>query len=251
MPTHFPNGVTNVTKESMFGDLKEFAPNTYTTFWADFVTPADLGAPSFNAADVSCNMWTITKVDGGSDNGSIVSVTDGAGGLLTITTDDAENDGVALQSKVEAFNIAESKETFFETRIKAGDPTQTDWLCGLAIKDTTPFAGLSDSITFKCDDGSTAIRLVSETNMSGSIVSASVTAVASMSDDTFVKLGYHFDGFSNIKVFTDDVHVATLSVVSGTNLVTDEDMAPIVAVLTGEAAANTIVVDYIAAMQEK
>ena len=72
-----------------------------------------------------------------------------------------------------------------------------------------------------------------------------------MSDDTFVKLGYHFDGFSNIKVFTDDVHVATLSVVSGTNLVTDEDMAPIVAVLTGEAAANTIVVDYIAAMQEK
>jgi hypothetical protein len=251
MPTHFPNGVTNVTKESMFGDLKEFAPNKYTTFWADFVTPADLGAPAVNAANVSCNMWDITKVDSGGDNASIVSCTDGQGGLLTITTDNAENDGVALQSKVEPFNIDESKETFFETRIKAGDPTQTDWLCGLAIKDTTPFAGLSDSITFKCDDGSTAIRLVSETNMSGSIVSASVTAVASMSDDTFVKLGYHFDGFSNIKVFTDDVHVATLSVVSGTNLVTDEDMAPIVAVLTGEAAANTIVVDYIAALQEK
>ena len=251
MPTHFPNGVTNVTKESMFGNLKEFAPNTYTTFWADFVTPADLGAPSFNGALVSCNMWTITKVDGGTDTGSVVSVTDGQGGLLTITTDDAENDGVALQSKVEAFNIDESKETFFETRIKAGDPTQTDWLCGLAIRDTTPFAGLSDSITFKCDDGSTAIRLVSETNMSGSIVSASVTAVASMTDDTFVKLGWHYDGDSKIKVFSDDVHVATLSVVSGTNLVTDEAMAPVVAVLTGEAAAQTITVDYLCAMQEK
>ena len=47
-----------------------------------------------------------------------------------------------------------------------------------------------------------------------------------------MKLGYHFDGESNIKVFSDDVHVATLSVVSGTNLVTDEDMSPIVAVLS-------------------
>jgi len=52
-------------------------------------------------------------------------------------------------------------------------------------------------------------------------------------------------------VYTDDVHVGTVSVVSGTNLVTDEDMAPIIAVLTGEAAANTITVDYITAMQEK
>ncbi len=254
MSTHFPNGVTNVTKESTFGDLKEMVPNKYTTFWADFVTPADLGAPSFNggaAGAVSCNMWDITVVDSGGDTSSVISCTDGAGGFLTITTDDAENDGVALQSKVEPFNIDESKETFFETRLKVGDATQTDWLCGLAIRDVTPFDGLSDSITFKCDDESTAIRLVSETNMSGSIVSASVTAVASMTDDTFVKLGYHFDGFSNIKVYTDDVHVATLSVVSGTNLVTDEDMAPIVAVLTGEAAANTIVVDYICAMQEK
>ena len=66
-----------------------------------------------------------------------------------------------------------------------------------------------------------------------------------------MKLGYHFDGESNIKVFSDDVHVATLSVVSGTNLVTDEDMSPIVAVLTGEAAAQTVTVDYLCALQEK
>ena len=252
MSTHFPNGVTNVTKESTFGDLKQMSPSKYTVYWNDFVQNTDLGnVGNLNAAEVSSVNWTCTKVDGGGDNGSVVAVTNSGGGTLVMTTDDAENDGIALQLKTEAFNVDESKETFFETRLKVGDATQTDWLCGLAITDTTPFAGLSDSITFKCDDGSTAIRLVSETNMSGSIVSASVTAVASMTDDSFVKLGYHFDGFSNIIVYADDVHVGTVSVVSGTNLVTDEDMAPIIAVLTGEAAANTITVDYIAAMQEK
>ena len=252
MPTHFPNGVTNVTKESMFGDLNQMAPNKYTMYWNDFVQNSDLGGTgALNGATVSAVDWICTKVDGGGDNASVVSVTDSGGGTLTITTDNAENDGVALQLKTEAFNIDESKETFFESRLKVNDAAQTDFLVGLAIKDTTPFAGLSDSITFKCDDGSTAIRLVSETNMSGSIVSASVTAVASVTDDTFMKLGYHFDGESNIKVFSDDVHVATLSVVSGTNLVTDEDMSPIVAVLTGEAAAQTVTVDYLCALQEK
>ena len=65
MSTHFPNGVTNVTKESTFGDLKEMVPNKYTTFWADFVTPADLGAPSFNggaAGAVSCNTVSYTHL---------------------------------------------------------------------------------------------------------------------------------------------------------------------------------------------
>ena len=254
MPTHFPNGVTNVSAASTFGKLDTMSPPKYTSFWVDFTSPNDLGAPSFNsgaAGTVSCNNWIITVVDSGGDTGSIVSVADGAGGFLAITTDDAENDGVALQGKVESFNITTSKEAFFETRLQVNDATQTDFLVGLAITDATPFAGLTDSITFKCDDASTAIRLVSETNMSGSIVSASVTAVASMTDDTFVKLGWHYDGDSKIKVFSDDVHVATLSVVSGTNLVTDEAMAPVVAVLTGEAAAQTITVDYLCAMQEK
>ena len=252
MPTHFPNGVTNVSIGTPWGKFDSMSPSKYTLYWNDFIKNSDLGGTgALNGATVSAVDWVCTKVDGGSDNASVVSVTDGNGGLLTVTTDDAENDGVALQAKTEIINITTGKESWFESRLQVDDATQTDFLVGVGIKDTTPFAGWTDSIAFKCDDGSTAIRLVSETNMSGSIVSASVTAVASMSDDTFVKLGYHFDGFSNIKVYTDDVHVGTVSVVSGTNLVTDEDMAPIVAVLTGEAAANTITVDYIAAMQEK
>ena len=145
MSTHFPNGVTNVTKESTFGDLKQMSPSKYTIYWNDFVQNTDLGnVGNLNAAEVSSVNWTCTKVDGGGDNGSVVAVTNSGGGTLVMTTDDAENDGIALQLKTEAFNVDESKETFFETRLKVGDATQTDWLCGLAITDTSPFSGLSD-----------------------------------------------------------------------------------------------------------
>ena len=252
MPTHFPNGVTNVSAGRTFGSFDSMSPAKYTMYWNDFIKTSDLGGTgALNGATVSAVDWVCTKVDGGGDNASVVSVTDGNGGLLTVTTDNAENDGVALQAKTEIIQITTGKESWFESRLQVDDATQTDFLVGVGIKDTTPFAGWTDSIAFKCDDGSTAIRLVSETNMSGSIVSASVTAVASVTDSTMMRLGWHYDGDSKIKVFSDEVHVATLSVVSGTNLNTDEAMAPIFAVLTGEAAAQTAVIDYIAAAQEK
>ena len=58
MPTHFPNGVTNVTKESMFGDLNQMAPNKYTMYWNDFVQNSDLGGTgALNGATVSAVDW--------------------------------------------------------------------------------------------------------------------------------------------------------------------------------------------------
>ena len=66
MSTHFPNGVTNVTKESTFGDLKQMSPSKYTVYWNDFVQNTDLGnVGNLNAAEVSSVNWTCTKVDGG------------------------------------------------------------------------------------------------------------------------------------------------------------------------------------------
>lgn len=223
--TRFPNGVTNVGEDSPFADLAMPAPTRFHTYFEDF--------DYYVAAN-----WTVTETDAGATQ----ALTDGDGGLLLITNTAADDDLVSLQKVGESFRFASGKKLFFEARFKVSDATQSDVVIGLQITDTTPL-DVTDGVFFIKADGAATVSLRVEKNNT-----ATATTVATLADDTFVRLGFYYDGASSIQYFVNGVLGGT-SVT--TNLPDDEDLTPTIAIQNGEAVAKTMTVDYVFVAKER
>jgi hypothetical protein len=214
--------------------------------WLDAIGPnvckflEDFVATPFASADTPA-AWTVTLVEAGGGE-STVALTDGAGGLLLITTDANENDGVNMQVTKEAFKLASDKPCYFGVRFKISGATESDFIVGLCITDTTLLGGMTDGVYFRKVDGSTAVNFVLEKN-STETTGQVHTAVA----DTFVTLEFYFDG-TNIDAYVDGVVQTRLAM---TNLPDDEELTPSIHFLTGAAAAITMTVDWIKVIQIK
>jgi len=224
--TRFPNGVTNVGEQSLFAELGQPAATLYHTYFEDF--------DYYAAAD-----WTVTETDAGATQ----ALTDGDGGLLLITNTAADNDLVSLQKKGESFRFEAGKALFFEARFKVSDATQSDVVIGLQITDTTPL-DVSDGVFFIKADGAATVNFLVEKNNTATTASA----VATMADDTYIRLGFYYDGVSAVQYFVNG-SIAGSSVT--TNLPDDEDMTITIAIQNGEAVAKTMTVDYVYVAKER
>jgi hypothetical protein len=224
--TRFPNGVTNVGEQSLFAELGQPAATLYHTYFEDF--------DYYTAAD-----WTVTETDAGATQ----ALADGDGGLLLITNTAADNDLVSLQKKGESFRFASGKPLFFEARFKVSDATQSDVVIGLQITDTTPL-DVTDGVFFIKADGAATVNFLVEKNNTATTASA----VATMADDTYIRLGFYYDGISAVQYFVNG-SIAGSSVT--TNLPDDEDMTITIAIQNGEAAAKTMTVDYVYVAKER
>jgi hypothetical protein len=233
MTTNFPNGISTADRGTELERLILPDPTQAHVYFNDFTT--------YVAGD-----WTITTTEGGTGNAS-EALTNVAGGALLITNDDADNDSDEFQLAVESFKFASGKKSWFKTRFKVSDATQSDWIIGLCITDTTLIDAMSDGVYFKKDDGDASIDFALELN--GSATEAS--GIATQSDDTFVTLGWYFDGdtTNGIKYYVDGTHKGTQTTM--TNLCTDEELAVSFALQNGAAAAKTMTMDYIFAAQER
>lgn len=224
--TRFPNGVTNVGEQSLFAELGQPAATLYHTYFEDF--------DYYAAAD-----WTVTETDAGATQ----ALADGDGGLLLITNTAADNDLVSLQKKGESFRFASGKPLFFEARFKVSDATQSDVVIGLQITDTTPL-DVSDGVFFIKADGAATVDFRVEKNNTATTASA----MATMADDTYIRLGFYYDGVSAVQYFVNG-SIAGSSVT--TNLPDDEDMTITIAIQNGEAVAKTMTVDYVYVAKER
>ena len=233
MTTNFPNGISTADRGTELERLILPDPTQAHVYFNDFTT--------YVAGD-----WTITTTEGGTGNAS-EALTNVAGGALLITNDDADNDSDEFQLAVESFKFASGKKSWFKTRFKVSDATQSDWIIGLCITDTTLIDAVSDGVYFKKDDGDASIDFALELN--GSATEAS--GIATQSDDTFVTLGWYFDGdtTNGIKYYVDGTHKGTQTTM--TNLCTDEELAVSFALQNDAAAAKTMTLDYIFAAQER
>ena len=228
-PTRFTNGIGTATVTSTNGDYGMPDPTKWITYFNDF--------HEYVAGD-----WTITTTEAGS-GAATEAVTDVQGGGLLVTNDDADNDADFFNLKGESFKFVAGKKTFFKARFKVSDATQSDFVVGLQITDTTPLA-VSDGVYFMKDDGDASLDLHVEKN--GSDTTAS--AISTVADDTFLIAGFYYDGKSAIKYYVDDVHLGT-SVT--TNLPDDEELTVSFGIQNGAAAAKTMTVDYIFVSHER
>ncbi|MDP1702586.1 MAG: hypothetical protein Q8L53_16735 [Aestuariivirga sp.] len=180
--------------------------------------------------------WVVTEI-----NDSTQAMGDANGGTLVLTTLTAEDDAAHLQSVGEIFTVLAGKQMYFESRFKIGDATQSDFVMGLHIRDTTPLA-TSAGVYFQKDDGDALLDFHS---MSASVDTAT-TGIHTVVDDTFLKVSWFYDGISTFTYAVDDVVLGSLTATPSTT-----EMTVSFGVQAGSAAADVMTIDYIYVWRER
>lgn len=227
--TRFPNGVTNVADVDLFADMAQLDATKFHTFFDDFDT--------YTAGD-----WTVTETDAGATQ----ALTAGDGGLLLITNTAADNDLVALQKNPAAFSFTAGKKLFFRARFKVSDATQSDLVFGLQVVDTTPL-DVTDGVYFLKADGSAAVSVVCRKNATTGSTSAS--SIATLADDTYITLGFAYDGEGKVAYEVNGNVVGSLDASSA--YLPDTTCTVSFALQNGEAVAKTMTVDFIYVAKER
>ena len=189
-----------------------------------------LQAQDYAAAD-----WVVTTTEAGAGDATEALAADERFGALLITNDAADNDLDALQLNEENWKLEAGERLWFETRLKISDATQSDLFVGLAITDTTVL-DTTDRIGFQKDDGDANIDVLTEKDSTETNTDSGQDIVA----DTYVKLGFYWDGVNKVKFFVNRSLVTSHT----TNIPDDENLCLTIHLQNGEAAAKTCTIDY-------
>jgi hypothetical protein len=226
-PGRYPNGVNNAAKNSTMWNYGSMDPTRFHIYWNDF--------DSYAAGD-----WTITETGSGTK-----ALADADGGVLGILTGASSGDLESYNKVGESFLLASGKKAWFKSRLKVSEATLTDVVMGLQVTDTTPL-DVTDGIYFlKATAGTSWSFIVRKDATTGSLATASVaTCVA----DTYMTLGWYYDGKASLEYYINDVKSGT---VDPTNYFPDVELTIGFGVKNGEAVAKTLSIDYILAAQER
>lgn len=236
MTTHFNSIVkTNDDAKDPFAGLPVGNDGRQTRYYNDFLVAQD-----YAAAD-----WTVTEtgtatqaLEGDEDNGA-----------LLITNDTNDNDSSESQGTEETWVIASGRKSGMAIKFKVSDDDGVDVIIGLCVTDTALIDGLADGIYFRIVDGSTDLTLVAEFGSAETIA----TGIATMVSDTYVEVGFHYDGNSTITAFSrgSNTDIWTKKGTITTNLPNDENLCISYALQNGTAASKTMSIDYIDVRQER
>jgi hypothetical protein len=229
--TRFDRGVTNAARNSTLNALLAPDPTRLHTYFNDFDT--------YVAGD-----WTVTSTQAGAGSSS-QALTDADGGVLLITNDAADDDNVFMQKVGESFLLNSAKKSWFKCRFKVSDATQSDVVIGLQVTDTTPL-DVTDGVYFLKADGVATYSIVSRKNATTGSTSAS--AIGTLANDTYVVLGWYYDGKGNLEYYINDVKIGALAI---TDYFPDTELTVSMGIQNGEAVAKTMSVDYLYAAQER
>lgn len=230
-PTRFTSGITNVTPTNPLAQLGMLDPTKYHVYFNDFDV--------YTAGD-----WTVTVLDGGGDTGQVIAVADADGGILTVTTNDADNDNVFFESQGEAWKMESGKKMWMKFRFKIEDADDSDVIFGLHTTDTNPLSTApTQRAYFVLAEGAATVTF----NIDDNSTDASSGTVATLSDDTYVTLAMYYDGKTTVELFANDVKTATMTGVS----IPSTELALGFGVATGAAATRTLSVDYVLVIKER
>lgn len=229
--TNFTKGVNNITAQNILGQLKELDPTQLHTYFNDF--------DNYVAAN-----WTVTETQAGATQ----ALTDADGGVLLLTNSAADDDLNALQKVGESFKFESGKKLFFKARFKVSDATQSDFVMGLQITDTTPLA-VTDGVYFRKDDGDANLDFVVIKDSTAS----TATALTTVSNDTYITVAFYYNGVDEVvyAASTDSNNPTIRGKLATTNLPNDEELTISFGIQNGEAVAKTMSVDYIFAAKER
>lgn len=215
--TVYPDGVTNAPINTVLQSYSAPDPTILHTYFNDFDV--------YTAGD-----WTNTAT--GSVTNAIVA---GDGGWLSMLNSAASADLNSLQLKVATFAITAGKAAWFKCRFKTSSALNSNLVLGLIQTTTTPLT-VTNGVYF--------ITAAASTSLIARTTSASTTSsltAASLVDDTFTVIGWHYDGVSLIQIYANGVRVGSLPVTNLPSTALNLTLAE----SNGTAAAITTTVDYV------
>ena len=160
----------------------------------------------------------------------------------------ADDDIVALQKVGESYKFVAGKKLFFKAKFAVSDATQSDFVIGLQITDTTPLA-VTDGVYFRKNDGDANLDFVVVKDSTASTATAVATVVAA----TYITVGFYYNGVNEVvyAASTNSLNPTVLGKLATTNLPDDEELTISFCIQNGEAVAKTLSVDYIFAAKER
>lgn len=232
--TNLTTGVTNVAENTGTGGLVFPDPTRCHTWMDDF-------------DDYTAGEWTITETGVGTR-----AVGNLDGGILVITNAAADDDANFLQwsgntnaATVETWKWEATNSMWFKARFKVSDATQSDFVMGLQITDTTPL-DVTDGFFFIKSDGSTTMTFRAEKNNTAS----TVTIPTAIANDTYFTCGFFWDaGLGVLNVYYNDVIAGQLT--TTTNFCDDEELTISFGIQNGEAVAKVMSIDYILVSKDR
>lgn len=229
IPTRLTGGANTSQIGDTFSSLHMLDPTNYHTFFQDFDT--------FTAAE-----WTVTETQAGATQ----ALTAGDNGLLLLTNSAADDDLNAIQKLPAAWLLEAGKRLYFRCRFKVSDATQSDFVIGLQVVDTTPL-DVTDGIYFLKTDGAATVDFICRKNATTGSTSAS--AVATVVSDTFVSLGFYYDGVSKVVYEVNGTPLGALD--ASSTYLPDIITTVSLAIQNGEAVAKTMTIDYVFVAKER
>jgi hypothetical protein len=186
--------------------------------------------------------YTATVIDVGAGT-SLVTQAITAGDRALITTAQNENDSCELQVVGTPFQIASGKPFYFGCKFSMAEATQSDFMVGLASKDTNIIAAhaialADDGVYFYKLDAGTSILAASE---KGGVVST--TAVGTAMDTSKHIYEIDFDG-NALHFYFDGFLVSTMT--SGWPTVV---LSPSIAYAAGAAGGQTAKIEWMRCIQ--
>ena len=190
------------------------------------LSPAEL-----NLITVDPEFWTTTVVEVGA-NESEFFPSDEIDFVGNLKTAGNENDGINTQLIGEVFKFDSAHHSYFGMRMKINDVTQIDAILGFCIVDTSLVVAMTDGVYFRTADGAATLTFVAEKGSS----ETETASIATLVDDTLIELEFYWDGLK-LEAFVDGVSVYYDT---PANLPDTEELRLSLAILTGEAAEQTM-----------
>lgn len=231
--TRYQNGVNNRAENTIWGGgMPYLDPTAFHEFFEDF--------DYFTAAN-----WTITETQAGATQ----ALADGNGGLLLLTNSAADNDVNQVQKVGESFLPVSGKRFFLGCRFQLSDVVDSDFAIGIQVAnaDGTVLANATDGFFFlKADDAATIDIYVRQANVAANSVNATVGTLVNA---TNVDLAMFYDGGDRVYYALNGTVLGFVTVSSA--ILPNTEMAPIISLKNGAAAAKTATVDYLVVAQER
>lgn len=234
-PVRYPFGIVNAKPKDIMGFMPLLDPSAAITYWNDFV-------------DYVAGDWTSTVTGTGTSTLSSSLV----GGNLVIANSAANGDAVFSQLKGNSFKYTSTKRLAFKARLKVDDITNAAFVIGLQETDTTPLDTANGLAFYKAAASTTMTAATEASNTQSSVT---VTGVAradglasTLANDTFFTVGFRYNPRGNsVDYYFNDMMVASTVLTNAPSA----NLTVSFGVQNGTAAARTLTLDYVLAMQER
>jgi hypothetical protein len=229
-PTRFSNGVSTNDAQYLMGDYP--LPSPFTSSGSRLTGVAQYA-----------NDFTETVAEyTAAGSGSTFALTDGNGGLALLTPGGTTTVSAAYKTASNVAFVA-GNAVWFQSRFKVSAVSGAkSFYVGLRKGSAT-----TDGLWFTKPASSTSVNLVSTV---GSTATTLVTGVATAEADTYLELGFYFNGV-DLLVYNNNLLVARVDAptigTSGTTL-TSVALGPVLHITP--TATDTLTVDYILASTE-